>query len=147
MRKLILIVGLTLILASCNAKSDNSAPAANGAVQQTDSKPAAVDEFAPIPQDLIPVTGPTVVDFYATWCGPCKQLAPILEQFEQKYDGIVSFIRIDVDQEPDLAEAFQVESIPTLFFITPEGVVDASIGLQPESYLEAKITVMLDKSH
>jgi thioredoxin 1 len=128
---------LVMALGSCNKK-----PSRKTANNQPTTNEQTVTQ-APIPQDLIPVNGPTVVDFYATWCGPCKQLAPILEKLEQKYQGRVSFIRIDVDEEPGLAQAFQVESIPTLFFITPAGVVDASIGLQSEGDLEAQIQAML----
>lgn len=143
---LLLLCGLSLVvMVSCNEKPRphgiGDLPTVN---EQAVSADRAANELQPpIPQDLIPVSGPTVVDFYATWCGPCKQLAPILEKLETKYQGRVAFMRIDVDEQSDLAQAFQVESIPTLFFITPAGVVDASIGLTSESELDAQIQAML----
>lgn len=141
---LILCGVLVLALVSCNEKPKRQTGDLPTVNEQVVSSDKAADDFqTPIPQDLIPVIGPTVVDFYATWCGPCKQLAPILEKLEKKYQGRVTFMRIDVDEEPDLAQAFQVESIPTLFFITPAGVVDACIGLSPESELDAQIQAML----
>ena len=145
-RGLLLLCGLLLIvMVSCNEKPR---PHGIGDLPTVNEQAASADRAAnelqpPIPQDLIPVSGPTVVDFYATWCGPCKQLAPILEGLETKYQGRVTFLRVDVDEQPDLAQAFQVESIPTLFFITPAGVVDACIGLSSESELDAQIQAML----
>ena len=148
MKKLLLICGFLLVmLCGCNEKPK---PHGIGDLPTVNEQAASADRAAnmlqpPIPQDLIPVSGPTVVDFYATWCGPCKQLTPILEGLETKYQGRVAFLRIDVDEQPDLAQAFQVESIPTLFFITPAGVVDACIGLSSESELDAQIQSMLGR--
>lgn len=60
---------------------------------------------------------PCLVDFYATWCGPCKALAPILEELAEEYDGKIQIYKVDVDQEEELAAAFNVRSIPTLLWI------------------------------
>jgi len=89
---------------------------------------------------------PMVVDFYATWCGPCKRLAPILEEIEQKHQGDVIFKRVDVDQEPELAMEFQVESIPLLVFITPKGEYQTLTGLNEPQIIEAKIARLLARS-
>ena len=147
MNRLIFVSILVVsILASCNKKPDRSVTPEATNEQTLAANRAASDKVAPIPQDLIPVTGPTVVDFYATWCRPCKELAPVLERLEKKYEGRITFMRIDVDENPELAQAFQVESIPTLFFITTAGVVDASIGLVSEAELDAQITAMLARN-
>ena len=144
MKRLIIIsIIVVAVLAGCNKKPNRHVTPEATNEQAVAADRAASDIVAPIPQDLIPVTGPTIVDFYATWCGPCKELAPTLERLEKKYKGRVTFMRIDVDENPELAQAFQVESIPTLFFITSAGVVDASIGLVSEAELEAQITAML----
>ena len=58
-----------------------------------------------------------VVDFNATWCGPCKMMAPVLEELSGEYEGKVSFYAIDVDENPDLAEKFSVMSIPNLVLL------------------------------
>ncbi len=148
MKKILLLVALSaVVLAGCNKKPDRTAAKDATASEQTVAANRDADATeTPIPQDLIPVTGPTVVDFYATWCGPCKELAPRLEILEKKYHGQVNFIRIDVDEQPELAQAFQVESIPMLFYITPAGVVDTSLGLVPEAEIEEKIASMLGKN-
>ena len=87
-----------------------------------------------------------VIDFYATWCGPCKQLAPILDEVEQNHKGDVIFKRIDVDQEPDLAQEFRVEAIPTLMFVTPKGEYQTIMGLQEAAVIESKIAELLTRS-
>ena len=79
-----------------------------------------------------------VVDFYATWCGPCKMLAPILESVEQETEG-VAFFRIDVDQAPDLARRFGIMSIPTLVFLKNGEEVARTVGVQRKPELTAKI--------
>jgi thioredoxin len=86
-----------------------------------------------------------VIDFFATWCGPCKQLAPILDEIEQRHKGDVIFQRIDVDQEPELAQEFRIESIPTLMFVTPKGEYQTLIGLQEAPAIEAKIAALLTR--
>jgi thioredoxin 1 len=72
---------------------------------------------------------PCIVDFYATWCGPCKQLSPILEEVAKEYEGKINVYKIDVDQENELASVFGVRSIPTLLFIPMEGQPTISQGL------------------
>ena len=87
-----------------------------------------------------------VVDFFATWCGPCKQLAPILDEIEKNHKGEVIFKRIDVDQEPELAQEFRIEAVPTLMFITPTGEYQTLMGLQEANVIEAKIANLLTRS-
>ena len=62
---------------------------------------------------------PAIVDFYATWCGPCRTLAPILEELSEEYAGEVDIYKVDIDCEQELAAAFGVRSVPTLLFIPP----------------------------
>lgn len=64
---------------------------------------------------------PAIVDFYATWCGPCKAVAPILDDLAKEYDGQIYIYKIDTDQEQDLAAAFGIRSIPSLLFIPMDG--------------------------
>lgn len=79
-----------------------------------------------------------VVDFYATWCGPCKMLAPILESVEKKTEG-VAFFRVDVDQAPDVARRFGIMSIPTLIYCKNGEEVARTVGVQRKPELTAKI--------
>ena len=74
---------------------------------------------------------PVVVDFYADWCGPCKRLAPILRDIAQYYNGEVDFYRINVDDNQDIAAAFEVRSIPMLLICPLEGEPKSVVGLYP----------------
>ena len=72
---------------------------------------------------------PVVVDFYADWCGPCRRLAPILREIAHYYQGEVDFYRINVDDNPDIAAAFEVRSIPMLLICPLEGEPKTVVGL------------------
>lgn len=82
---------------------------------------------------------PAIVDFYATWCGPCKTLAPILEELAKEYDGKIYIYKIDVDKESELAGAFGVQSIPTLLWIPQSGKPRVTQGVMPKNELKKMI--------
>lgn len=84
---------------------------------------------------------PCVVDFNATWCGPCQQLAPVLEQLAQKYQGRVAFYSVDIDNNSDVSNAYGIESIPTLFFCS-NGEIQTYTGVPSEDELESMIANM-----
>ena len=75
---------------------------------------------------------PVVVDFYADWCQPCKRLEPILRQIAQHYNGKVDFYRINVDQNSDIADVFQIRSVPFLLICPLQGEPKSVIGLYPQ---------------
>jgi len=77
-------------------------------------------------------TVPVVVDLWAEWCGPCKQLGPILEQVIAATDGAVELAKVDVDANPAVAKAFEVQSIPAVYAMKDGKVVDGFLGAQPE---------------
>ncbi|MBM3884929.1 MAG: thioredoxin [Gemmatimonadota bacterium] len=101
------------------------------------SKPVVVtdDNFA---AEVEQQAGVTVVDFWATWCGPCRMIAPILDQLAADYDGRVKVTKLDVDANQRTAARFQVRSIPTLLFFKDGKLVDQLIGAVPKPQLAAK---------
>ena len=78
-------------------------------------------------------------DFYADWCGPCKTQDPILEELEEDMDGGVEFEKIDVDEEQEIANEYQVRSIPTLVVENDDGVVERFIGVTQREDIESAL--------
>ncbi|UNB45442.1 thioredoxin [Staphylococcus coagulans] len=79
--------------------------------------------------------GVKLVDFWATWCGPCKMIAPVLEDLAQDYDGKVDILKLDVDQNQATAAKYEVMSIPTLIVFKDGEPVDKVVGFQPKENL------------
>lgn len=82
--------------------------------------------------------GLVVIDLFATWCGPCRMLAPVLDELEGEYPG-VKFCKINVDDERELAMQFKVESIPMVAFVKNDVFLDMSVGYVPKASLVALI--------
>lgn len=87
---------------------------------------------------------PVVVDFYADWCGPCRSLAPVLDRVNTVFDGRAKVVKVNVDQEPTLAQQFNITSIPTLTFVVRGEVVGQSAGVPSETELKAVVQKMVD---
>lgn len=110
----IIMAIIAVTLTGCGNKTSNSATA--GEVKmQTEAGNFKHPEY-------MPDNGkPTVIDFYATWCGPCKLIAPIFKQLKDKYGSEINFISIDTDENEDIAFQFGIESIPTFVFLDKDG--------------------------
>lgn len=80
-----------------------------------------------------------IMDFWAEWCGPCHIMKPIIEEVEKEYADKVTFNKIDVDQNPQLSDEYQVRSIPTMIFKKDGKVVDQVVGAIPKEMLKHKI--------
>jgi thioredoxin len=81
-------------------------------------------------------TEPAVIDFYADWCGPCKAIAPVLEELSEAYNGKLTIYKIDTDKESELSQLFGIQSIPTLLFIPMEGSPMMQRGALPKNVLQ-----------
>ena len=131
---------------ACNNKSENQN--VEGNEPQTEAAVEAEEQSQDgwMKQTTLMANKPMVVDFYATWCGPCKQLVPVLEELEKKYKDQVIFQRIDVDQRPELAQEFNIQAIPMLMFVTPKGDYQTIVGYQDAPVIDAKIAELLNHS-
>lgn len=90
-------------------------------------------------KELINQSKPTLVDFFATWCGPCKMQSPILEKVKESVGETANIIKVDIDRNPELAAQYNVRSVPTLILFKNGEPVWRTVGLQQQSMLEGKI--------
>lgn len=88
---------------------------------------------------------PAIIDFYATWCGPCKKMSPILSELAKEYAGKIDIYKVDVDKERDLATLFGIRSLPTLLFIPLNGQPAMTQGALPKEDLKKAIDEVLLK--
>ena len=86
---------------------------------------------------------PCLIDFYADWCGPCKMVAPILEELSNEYDGQINIYKVDTEQERELAAAFGIQSIPSLLFVPLNDKPQMAMGALPKAQLEKALEDVL----
>lgn len=125
---------LCLTMASCSQNQsdkaeagDTDSTATEATAPATDKQADAVIEIAP-DENLVPGELPIVVDFWATWCGPCMQFKPIFHQAAEKYAGKATFAAVDIDKCVELAQKHNVQSIPTVLILMPDGTVKQNVG-------------------
>ncbi len=90
-------------------------------------------------QEVLRAEVPVLVDFWATWCGPCRMLAPTIAKIAEEQAGSVKVGKVDVDEQPELAVKYGISSIPTLMVFKNGERVKASVGVQPKAAIEAML--------
>ena len=86
---------------------------------------------------------PLVLDFWATWCGPCRMVSPILSELAEKYDGKIVVGKCDVEENEELAAEFGIRNIPTILFFKGGAQVDKMVGAQPKAKIVEKIETLI----
>lgn len=147
----ILLVFSVLLLFSCgekqNSKIEEKQVVDSSKVIEIDTK-YFIEDIVKIGGDSLTYIGdkPAIIDFYASWCGPCKKLSPIMEKLSKKYEGKVNFYKIDVDKSSDLANTLNIKAIPTLIFLKDSlSSVIIMEGFMSETELEYNISSYLLK--
>jgi len=107
------------------------------------SKPVTIEEDnfdLEVLQSKIPV----LVDFWAQWCGPCRMVAPVVEELAEEYEGRISFGKVDVDQNPKIASQFGIMSIPTLILFKDGKPISNIVGFRPKDQLKQNLDEVLE---
>ena len=92
---------------------------------------------------LLQESGLVIVDFWATWCGPCRMLSPLLDEVEEELAGKITVVKVNVDDADEIAARFRIMNIPTLLFFKDGAVVDKTVGAMPKNVLLDKINANL----
>lgn len=152
----VIIIACASLLVSCDCKNGTDGKASNCSTGQQDHNgkrgcsQLTTNEFrtriADISKPEWRFLGdkPAVIDFYADWCGPCRMIAPTVEKVAQKYDGKIDVYKVNIDNEPELAQAFGISSIPTILFVPMRGEPMKEIGIMTMAGFERNIGKLLE---
>ena len=94
-------------------------------------------------EEVVKLEGLVMVDFWATWCGPCKIVTPVVEELAKEYEGKVTFAKVNTDENPDIASRYSIRGIPTLMFFKDGKVMDQVVGAVPKGQLKSKLDSLL----
>jgi thioredoxin len=158
-KTLMIVLVLMTTLTACNAKTGETKGSADTKTEQTTNNKkmgtihltkadflAKVMDFEKNPTEWKYLGDkPCIIDFYADWCGPCKAVAPILEELAKTYDGQIYVYKINTDQEQELAGAFGIRSIPSLLFVPMNEKPQMSVGALPKAQMVEAINSLLLK--
>ena len=151
MKKLFLlaVISLSVAFVSCAKPSEGSAEATSESASQA-PKNTASDGIVYVKDAKAYKPGQkvdrlTIIDFNAVWCGPCRAFKPLFEQAAKEYGKKVTFVSVDIDQVPELANAFKIQAVPTLIFMCPDGTSTKFVGTQDLMPYE-KFKALIDKN-
>jgi thioredoxin 1 len=97
-------------------------------------------------QDVLEAPGPVLVDFWAEWCGPCKAVAPVLDELAKDYAGKLTVAKVDIDENPVTPNEYGVRGIPTMLLFRDGKLLDQKVGAMPKSALKEWIAGQLDEA-
>ncbi len=106
-------------------------------------KPTTVDD-SNFDEIVLQAKTPVLVDFWAEWCGPCRMVAPVVEELAEEYEGRISFAKMDVDQNPKTASGYGIMSIPTLLIFKDGSPVSNIVGFRPKAELKRSLDAVLE---
>ena len=152
---LLFFIVLPICFVGCTKKASNKAQVAQkektvalgkvNVLTASDFKKKIMDYESHPDEWVFAGSRPAIIDFYATWCGPCKMMAPMVESLAGKYAGKIDFYKVDIDQEPELASVFGIRSIPTFLFIPMKGNPTIQMGAMQKEDFEEIIGKMMGK--
>ena len=109
------------------------------------SKPIHVSD-AEFQEKVLNSSTPVIVDFWAPWCGPCRMVAPILEELAKEYEGKLVVVKVNTDENPQWAMKYGVQGIPTMLFVKGGELVDRMVGAAPKPFIQVRVDKLLDVS-
>ena len=107
--------------------------------------PTTPTNDASFEKDVLTSNIPTLVDFWAEWCGPCKQIGPILEEISEEKINMLKIVKMNIDENPNIPQKYGVRGIPTLMFFINGSLIDTKVGSLPKSSLNEWIDSLLNK--
>ena len=93
--------------------------------------------------EVVKCKQPVMIDFWAEWCGPCKMIAPTIDEISKEYSGKIKVGKVNVDENPGISGKFGIRSIPTLIFFKDGAIVEQMIGVQPKGSIKSKIDELI----
>lgn len=107
------------------------------------NKPVSIND-SNFDQIVLQDNKPVLIDFWAAWCGPCRMMAPIVDELAEEYNGRIKFVKMDVDQNPKTPARYGIMSIPTLLIFKNGGPVSHIVGLRPKKELKRNLEAALE---
>ena len=149
-----IVAGIVIVLASCGNAGARTEKNSDSRAKSSQTKTAGVQELnsASFGAKVYDMTAeelkylgdkPAIVDFTATWCGPCQRISPILEELAKEYDGKIVIYKVDIDKNRDLATAFNISPIPAIMYIPLNGEPVMTVGARDKGKFKTEIETVL----